>query len=130
MVATAQPLRYSDDESRSLTRSVTARTNDGASLARAEAAVRTRRHRLDRPRRSRRTVWALVGDITTPSRHCQETVGAAWDSADRPAVGSSFKGRNATDDTGHPLIDAAVMLLVGKMKWETPCTVTVWEPGR
>ena len=39
-------------------------------------------------------------------------------------------GRNATDDAGHPAINAALLQMLGKLEWETPCTVTVWEPGR
>jgi nitroreductase len=75
-------------------------------------------------------VWELVSDINTPSRHCGEAQGATWDDGVGRAVGARFKGRNATEHTGHALIDAALMQLVGAMEWETTCTVTVWEPGR
>jgi len=75
-------------------------------------------------------VWELATDITTPSRHCKEAAGAVWDEGTTPGVGATFKGKNATDDTGHPAIDAVVMRLVGAMEWETPCTVTAWDPGR
>jgi nitroreductase len=75
-------------------------------------------------------LWELVSDITTPGRHCREAAGAAWDDDGAHGVGSTFKGRNATDDCGHPLIDAVVVRLVGSMEWETPCWVSVWEPGR
>lgn len=75
-------------------------------------------------------VWELVTDINTPGRHCQEAAGAAWDEGCTPGPGATFKGRNATDDAGHPTINAALLQMLGKMEWETPCTVTVWEPGR
>jgi nitroreductase len=75
-------------------------------------------------------VWELVTDINTPGRHCNESAGASWDDDGPHGVGSSFKGRNATDDTGHPIINDVLMRLVGAMEWETPCTVSVWEPGR
>lgn len=75
-------------------------------------------------------VWELASDITTPSRHCKEAAGAAWDEGATSGVGAAFKGRNATDDTGHPIINAVLVRLVGAMEWETPCTVTTWEPGR
>lgn len=74
-------------------------------------------------------VWELVTDITTPSRHCKEAAGATWDEGSSPGLGGTFKGRNATDDGGHPAINDALMRLVGAMEWETPCTITVWEPG-
>jgi nitroreductase len=75
-------------------------------------------------------VWELVTDIDTPSRHCKEAAGAAWDDGSGPGPGGMFKGRNATDDAGHPAINATLLQVLGKLEWETPCTVTAWEPGR
>ena len=75
-------------------------------------------------------VWALASDITTPSRHCKEAAGAEWTGEGPPGVGSTFQGSNATDDAGHPAINDVLVRLVGGMEWQTPCTVTVWEPGR
>jgi nitroreductase len=75
-------------------------------------------------------VWDLITDITTPSRHCPEAIGAAWEPGTEPGPGAAFKGRNATDDAGHPAINEVLVRLVGGMEWETPCTVTSWEPGR
>ncbi|HEY4409959.1 MAG TPA: nitroreductase family protein [Acidimicrobiia bacterium] len=75
-------------------------------------------------------VWELVTDINTPGRHCKEAAGATWDEGDTPGLGASFKGRNATDDTGHPTLNALILERRGKLEWETPCTVTAWEPGR
>ncbi len=75
-------------------------------------------------------VWELATDITTPSRHCAEAAGAAWESGIEPGLGAVFKGRNATADTGHPAINEVLIRLVGRLEWETPCTVTAWEPGR
>lgn len=75
-------------------------------------------------------LWEVISDITTPSRHCQEAAGATWSDDGPHGVGSRFTGRNATDTTGHPLINAVVLRLVGAMEWETPCFVSAWEPGR
>jgi nitroreductase len=75
-------------------------------------------------------VWELVSDVTTPSRHCTEAAGAAWEPGVTPGPGATFKGRNATEDAGHPAINEVLLRLVGGMEWETPCTVTSWEPGR
>ena len=75
-------------------------------------------------------VWELVTDIDTPGRHCREAAGATWDEGCTPGLGATFRGRNATDDTGHPAINALLLERLGKLEWETPCTVTVWEPGR
>ena len=75
-------------------------------------------------------VWELASDITTPSRHSKEAAGATWDEGSSPGVGATFKGRNATDDTGHPIIDATLVRSAGGMEWETPCTVTTWNPIR
>jgi nitroreductase len=75
-------------------------------------------------------LWELVSDITTPSRHCREAAGAVWDDEGPHGVGSTFRGLNATEDAGHPLINAVVLRLVGAMQWETPCWVSAWEPGR
>jgi len=75
-------------------------------------------------------LWELITDIDTPGRHCKEAAGAVWDDDGPPGVGSRFRGRNATDDTGHPLINEVLVRLVGGMEWETPCFVSDWEPGR
>jgi nitroreductase len=75
-------------------------------------------------------VWELVSDIDTPARHCREAAGAEWDDDGPRGVGSTFRGRNETDDVGHPLLNAVLIRRRGAMRWETPCTVTVWEPGR
>jgi nitroreductase len=75
-------------------------------------------------------VWELVTDVTTPSRYSGEAAGAAWEPGTEPGVGAVFKGRNATDDTGHPAINDVLLRLVGRLEWETTCTVTAWEPGR
>jgi hypothetical protein len=75
-------------------------------------------------------VWELATDINLPARHCRESAGADWTDEGPRGVGSTFKGRNATDDTGHPIINAILLRLVGAMEWETPCWVTVWEPGQ
>jgi nitroreductase len=74
--------------------------------------------------------WKLVTDIGAPGRHSPEGVGADWTSTGPPGLGSTFTGRNATDDAGHPAINEVLMRLVGAMEWQTPCTVTTWEPGR
>jgi len=75
-------------------------------------------------------VWDLVTDINTPSRHCKEAAGASWDAPGPPGMGSTFKGKNATDDTGHPSINGALVRMLGGMEWETPCTVTIWDQAR
>ena len=75
-------------------------------------------------------LWELVSDITTPSRYGREAAGAVWDDAAPHGVGSTFKGRNATDDLGHPLMNDIATRLLGAIEWETPCRVSAWEPGR
>lgn len=81
-------------------------------------------------RASAERVWELVTDISTPSRHSAEAAGATWEPGVQPGLGAVFKGRNATDDTGHPAINNVLIRLVGRLEWETTCTVTRWEPGR
>jgi nitroreductase len=75
-------------------------------------------------------VWELVTDIGVPGRHSPEGRGARWTSEGGAKVGATFIGANGTDDAGHPLINDVLMQVVGKMEWETPCTVVVCEPGR
>jgi nitroreductase len=75
-------------------------------------------------------VWELVTDIGVPGRHSPEGRGARWTSSDGPGVGSTFVGANGTADAGHPAINDVLLRLVGKMEWETPCTVVASEPGR
>jgi hypothetical protein len=75
-------------------------------------------------------VWELVTDLDTPSRHCTEAAGAAWDDGSGPGPGGTFRGRNAAEDLGHPLLNATLLQVLGKLEWETPCTVTAWEPGK
>ncbi|HZE65627.1 MAG TPA: nitroreductase family protein [Sporichthyaceae bacterium] len=75
-------------------------------------------------------VWELISDIGAPGRHSPEACGARWTSEGGPAVGATFLGANGTEDAGHPAINDVLLRLVGKMEWETPCTVVTCEPGR
>ncbi len=75
-------------------------------------------------------VWELITDIEVPGRHSPEGRGATWTSTDGPVVGATFTGCNGTTDAGHPAINDVLLRLVGKMEWETPCTVVTSEPGQ
>lgn len=75
-------------------------------------------------------VWELITDIGVPGRHSPEGVGARWTSEGGVRLGATFLGANATDDAGHPAINDVLLRLVGKMEWETPCTVVTCEPGQ
>jgi nitroreductase len=75
-------------------------------------------------------MWELITDIGVPGRHSPEGVGARWTSEGGARVGATFLGSNATDDAGHPAINDVLLRLLGKMEWETPCTVVTCEPGQ
>jgi nitroreductase len=75
-------------------------------------------------------VWKLITDIGVPGRHSPEAAGARWTSEGGACLGATFLGANATDDAGHPAINDVLVRLVGKMEWETPCTVVTFEPGQ
>jgi hypothetical protein len=72
-------------------------------------------------------VWERVTDIGAPGRYSGENRGAEWTSEGPYGVGSTFLGRNATDDAGHPLINDMLIARLGKLEWETPCTVAAWD---
>ncbi|WP_433281524.1 nitroreductase family protein [Pseudonocardia xinjiangensis] len=75
-------------------------------------------------------LWPLVTDITLPGRFSGEAVTATWDEGQRPGLGSTFHGSNATRDSGHPTINVLFAGPTGEMAWTTPCHVVRWEPGR
>lgn len=75
-------------------------------------------------------VWELVTDIGIPGRHSPEGRGARWTSEGGAKVGATFVGANGTDDAGHPLINDVLMKFVGKMEWETTCTVVTFDAGQ
>jgi nitroreductase len=74
-------------------------------------------------------VWDLVTDIGAPGRYSGENRGGEWTSDAPYGIGSTFLGANATDDTGHPAINELLIARLGRLEWETPCTVVAWEPG-
>jgi nitroreductase len=74
-------------------------------------------------------VWQFVTDIGAPGRYSAEGRGARW-LTDGPALGATFLGANATDSTGHPAVDEVLIERLGKLEWETTCTVVAFDPGR
>lgn len=75
-------------------------------------------------------VWELITDIGLPGRFCPEGAGADWVSAPPHGVGSHFRGRNASEELGHPAIKEVLIRLVGGLAWETDCYVAEWDPPK
>ncbi len=77
-------------------------------------------------------IWPVVTDVDVPGAFSSEAAGATWDDPDETTrgVGSTFRGRNAPADMGHPAIDELLeSRLGGKLEWEMPCQVSRWVPG-
>ncbi|WP_306364257.1 SRPBCC family protein [Nocardia sp. CC227C] len=62
--------------------------------------------------------WALVTDITLPSRFSEELESAQWlDGADRVAVGARFRGTNRHSAMGNWCTDCEIIEVEPERRW-------------